>query len=206
MSVARFSLAFLSALACLLFATNAHAGAKVKLVDGDLSALAGAASIQVQFVYEGMVVGKKSEEAYVAEKIAEKNADEAGKGDDWHQRWLSDREGRFHPKFCELMNSQLEDRGITTAVSTSAPSLLMTVKVTRTEPGFYSYVVNKPAEVDFDITVATPDAPDTVIAHLTVERAPGVSVVSMVDTGERISEAYAKAGKDLAKYIKKKAK
>ncbi len=197
----RLPMALVFSIACLLFSTDALAGAKVKLADGDLSAFTSAQTIQVVFVYDGMMVGTKTEEAYVSEKIADKNADVAGSGEYWHGRWLADRELRFHPKFFILMNRDLAERSITVGDAPDSPTLLMTVTVTRTEPGFYSYVVNKPAEVDFDITVTATGAPDTVLAHFTVDRAPGRSVVSMADTGERISEAYAKAGKDLAKYI-----
>jgi hypothetical protein len=192
---------------CLLLAPAAWAGLpKIKLTAGSLSAFASPQVVQVVFVYDGLMVGDTPETTYVAEKVAEKNAEEAGKGDDWAQRWASDRVGRFHPKFHELMNRELEALQVTTADAPASPTLIMTIRVKRIEPGFYSYMVNKPAEVDFDVSVATAAAPGTEIAHLTLERAPGVSVVAMVDTGERISEAYAKAGKELAQYIAKNAK
>jgi hypothetical protein len=80
----------------------------------------------------------------------------------------------------------------------------MRVQVLRTEPGFYTYVVNKPAELDLEIEVVAPDAPDEVLVKFTVMKATGVSIVSMQDTGERIGESYAKAGKELGQYLMKK--
>ncbi|MFH1468059.1 MAG: hypothetical protein ABIO70_26975 [Pseudomonadota bacterium] len=206
-SLARHLAALTLATCCLLCAPAALAGLpKIKLTGGDLSAFTSPQAVQVVFVYEGLMVGDTPEEAYVAEKVAERNKDEASTGDDWAQRWRADREGRYQPKFLELMNRELEEAQVTLADAPATPTLIMTVRVTRIEPGFYSYMVNRPAEVDFDISVASAAAPGTEIAHLTLERAPGVSVVAMVDTGERISEAYAKAGKELAKFIRKGAK
>jgi len=198
-------MAVFSAALCVLYSPDAAAKAKVKMTGGDLSAFSTAQSVQVEFVYDGMMVGSMTEEAYVNKTVTERNTKEAGSGDSWLQKWRSDREGRFHPKYVKLMNQELSERSITFATAADAATLSMVVEVVRTEPGFYSYVVNRPAEVDFDVRVTATSDPSVTLAEFTVRRAPGVSVTSMMDTGERISEAYAKAGKDLGRYINKKA-
>lgn len=198
---------FIAVVFSMAGARVAHAGEEVKFLEGSMSMLATPQIVRVEFSYDGMLVGDVPESAYVAERVAEKNKDKPGAGDAWLASWTGDREARFHPKFIELMNKGLQGKG---TFATSAPDAgyVMRVKVLRTEPGFYSYVVNKAAELDVDITVVAAADPATVLAHATVLRAPGYTSTSfgMTDTGSRIAEAYAKAAKDLAKLLGKHLK
>lgn len=87
------------------FVANAQ---KVKVVEGDLSAVKGQSSFNIEFDYSDMAVGKfKKESDYIEKRRKEINEKEAGKGDSWAESWVSDRESRFEPKFLELINTVL---------------------------------------------------------------------------------------------------
>ena len=86
-----------------LMALNAVVAQKVKVIEGDLSALKNEKSINTEFSYENMKVGKyKDEKEYLEKKKEEYNKKEAGKGDTWATAWVDDREARYEPQFNEL--------------------------------------------------------------------------------------------------------
>ena len=77
------------ALAALAFATGVHAQ-KIKLIEGDLSALKGQTTLNTQFVYDNLMVGKNQTEAnYVHDKTSELNGKNPGKGDTWAKEWVT---------------------------------------------------------------------------------------------------------------------
>src|SRR6056297_136150 len=83
-------------------------GQKLKQ-DGDLSFLKGQQQVNVEFDYEGVMVGKKTEAEYVEEKIAEREEKAGmGEGEKWHDRWLNDRPTRYEPAFLELLNKSVK--------------------------------------------------------------------------------------------------
>ncbi|RYE27979.1 MAG: hypothetical protein EOP48_34020, partial [Sphingobacteriales bacterium] len=127
-------------LAVLLTVSFASAQ-KVKLIEGDLSAIKSEKSINTEFSYENMSVGKfEKESEYVAKKTEEYNKKEAGRGDTWAKRWVDDREQRFQPKFNELFEKA---SGMT--ISPKAKYTLI-YKTTFLEPGFNIGVANKAAQ------------------------------------------------------------
>jgi len=191
----------------LVLTGSAWAGTKIKVVEGDLSLMSPGQSIGLVFDYSNMTVGKRSEADYVAEKVAEKNEKEEGKGEEWKAAWEGNRESRFHPKFVALLSKGLGKRDMAVSLGSEGVDIIATVEVTRTEPGFYSYVVNQPSYVDFVVTFAAASAPDVVLAQVTVKNAEGESPMGpSPDSASRIQESYAKGAKDLAKVMAKKIK
>ncbi|MBK7098651.1 MAG: hypothetical protein IPH58_10235 [Sphingobacteriales bacterium] len=171
---------------------------RIKVTEGDIKALKNEASINIEFTYNDMRVGKfKTEADYVAKKTEEYNKKEAGKGDTWANSWVNDREERYEPKFVELFtdNSNMkEDKNAT---------YTLVFNTSFTEPGFNIGVMRQNAYIDGEVTMVETKNRTNVIAKLTVSKAPGRDVMGVdFDTGWRISEAYAKAGKSLGKYIK----
>ena len=89
----------------LLFAflvTNLSAQ-RFKIVEGNLSFLKGETSINLEYTYDGMSVGKyATEKEYVDSKVSEYNTKKPGKGDSWARSWVADRTMRFQPSVKEL--------------------------------------------------------------------------------------------------------
>jgi hypothetical protein len=176
---------------------------KIKIIEGDLAPLKGQTSMKTEFTYEGLIVGKDKEEAdYVAKKKEEYNKKEAGKGDKWAVDWVEDRANRYEPKFRELFSKESK---MTTADDNSTYTLIF--KTTRIEPGFNVGVMRQNAYIDGEVWIVETANKDKVIAKITVANSPGGTFGGYdFDSGTRIAESYAKAGKEIGYLIAKKTK
>jgi hypothetical protein len=174
---------------------------KLKLIQGDLSALKDETELNVAYEYSPMRVGKfEKEEDYIAKKKAEYNEKEAGRGEKWEAAWIGDRSERFEPQFEELFNKHAKNLKVG---SNPSAKYTLIIKTTFTEPGFNVYVTRKNASIDGQaIVVKTGDT--TPIATISFEKAPGRTFGGYdYDTGTRIQEAYAMLGKSLGKFMSK---
>lgn len=185
------------AIAILFFTVQANAQ-KVKLQSGSLDALKSENAINIEFKYDGMSVGKfDTEKEYLDKKTAEYNKKEAGKGDAWAASWINDRESRFEPRFIKEFTDQSK-----MSVDKNAKYTLI-FKTQRTEPGYNIVVSRKDASIDGEATIVETANPSNIIATISVKNAPGRIFGGYdYDTGVRLQEAYATAGKKLGKYIK----
>ena len=174
---------------------------RIRLAEGRLDFLKSERSLNVEFSYENMAVGKFSrEEDYVSKKTDEYNKKEPGRGDNWAKSWVADRQYRFEPKFQELFDKYAE---ISIRKDSKYTLLFHT---TFTEPGFNVGVMKKNAEINAEIWIVETANRGNVIAKITIQNAPGRSFWGNdYDTGERLAEAYAAAGKALGKFIKNKS-
>lgn len=180
---------------------------KIVKNEGDLSFLKSNPSINIEYDYSEMGVGKfKTEEEYINKKVEEYNSDEAGKGDKWKESWLGSRERVYHPKFEELFNKYAEKAGVKGERNNSDAKYTLIVKTTFTEPGFNIGITSKPAGINVEyIFVET--GTTKVLAKFTQMKIPGAQAMGMdFDTSTRISESYAKAGKMFGAYISKNVK
>ena len=177
---------------------------KVKVESGDLTTLKGQTEFNLEFVYNGMTVGKyKTEEEYITKKKEEANKKEAGKGDKWEAGWKGDREARFEPKFIEIFNKTCKD--VTVAKAKTSAKYTFVVKTIFTEPGFNIGLMKQPAYINVEITIVETGG-KTEVAKITMTNVPGADAMGFdFDAGSRLSEAYAKCGKELAKLLMKKA-
>lgn len=186
----------------LSFAITGYAQ-KIKLVQGSLGPLKGETAINVEFTYDNLTVGKnKPEDEYIEEKKKEYNDKEAGKGDTWERNWSEDRKARYEPKFRELFS---EHSKLSTIDENAKYTMIY--HTTRIEPGFNVGVASRPAMTDAEILIVETANRDNVIAKITLFGSPGSQAFGMdFDTGVRIAESYAKAGKSLGGFFKKNTK
>lgn len=189
----------------LVFALSSFGQGPAK--KGKYTFLEGETSLKVAYEYDNMKVGKQlDEEEYVADKVAEANKKEAGKGDEWKKGWLDSREARYQPKFEALINQELEKTKITVSENTEEAKYLLIVKTVYTEPGFHVGVMKKAASVNF-VFVFVEIATGKEVATYTLDGVPGSQAMGYdFDVGSRIAESYAKAGKMLGSYIAKSLK
>ena len=187
--------------AVMLLITSASFGQKIKMKDGDKDILKNESTINIEFTFDNMSVGKYSkEEDYIKAKKEEYNTKEPGRGDTWASRWKDDQQTRFPADFINLFTKN-------TSMSTSKDAkYTLIVHTTFIEPGFYTPVafVRKYANINAEVTIVETANRNKPLATITIEKSPGRSAIEIADfdTGERISEAYAKAGKELGKYLK----
>lgn len=180
---------------------------KIVKSEGNLSFLKSSPSINIEYDYSEMGVGKfKTEEEYIAKKVDEYNKEEAGRGDKWKESWTNSRERVYHPKFEELFNKYAEKSGVKGERNNSDAKYTLIVKTTFTEPGFNIGITSKPAAINVEyIFVETGST--KVLAKFTQAKIPGSQAMGMdFDTSTRISESYAKAGKMFGAYLSKNLK
>ena len=177
---------------------------KIKLVEGDLSPLKGQKSVNTEFVYDGMLVTTKNkpEAEYLAEKTAEYNKKEPGKGDKWAVMWKEDRKTRFEPQFRELFAKHSE-----MSASDEKAKYTLIFKTTSTETGYNIGISKRPAFIDGELSIVETANKDKVIAKIAIFNVVGSQFGGYdFETGARLQECYAKAGKELGGFIKKQNK
>jgi len=177
---------------------------KIKMKSGSLDFLKGQTNLLVKYDYSNMAVGKFTDEAeYIAQKKAEYNKKEAGKGDKWAEAWIADRSAKYEPKFEELFNEYCSKKGLTCSQTTADAEYQMVVHTLFTEPGFNVGVMRQNAYIDVEISF-TKIADSEEAAVMSVDNCPGTGAMGYdFDTSFRIGECYAKLGKSLAGLVLK---
>ncbi|WP_212002794.1 hypothetical protein [Chitinophaga sp. HK235] len=188
----------LAAAAWLLAFSIPAMAQKIKLVEGDLSALKNEKQLNVEYTYNQLKVGKfDNEDDYIRKKTEEYNQKEAGKGDNWAKAWKDDRKNRFEPKFEMLFN---ENSDIKAGRFPEAKYTLV-FHTTFVEPGFNIGIMRKNAYIDAEVLIVE-TASKKPVAKMSLDNAPGRIFGGFdFDTGVRIQEAYAVSGKKLAKSL-----
>ncbi len=192
--------------ALLVLSVTAIQAQKIKVTNGDLSFLKGQSEVLLEYDYSEMAVGKfDKEEDYVNKKVAEYNEAEAGRGDTWKGNWESDREGRYHPKFEELLNNYTAKANCNFDQTNIKAKYTLILKTTFTEPGFNIGIVKKDAMIHVEVKFVETANNDNVLAVITMTNVPGRGMGNDYDAGYRIQESYAKCGKSLGAFLVKKA-
>lgn len=199
---------YASVTAISFLAADASLAQRVDLRSGDVGVLSGQKTVNVEYDYSEFGVGKfATEQEYLDKKSAEYNAKEAGKGDTWKKAWVEDRKARYEPKFEELFNKGLEGKGITAVKARPDAQYTLIVKTKFIEPGFNVGVMRKNAYVDFEVDLVESANKSNKVAEIGMRNVPGGQFGGFdFDTGVRIAESYAKAGKSLAAFLDKKLK
>ncbi|MFT4094705.1 MAG: hypothetical protein QM640_13830 [Niabella sp.] len=182
---------------CSLVFSAVTYGQKIKLISGNADVLKNETTINIEFTYDHLSVGKfKNEADYIAKKREEYNKKEAGKGDKWAESWVSDRSRAYEPQFIEQFTEKTKLKADKNAKYT------LIFHTTFIEPGFNVGAWRKNAYIDAEVTIVETTNRDATVAVIDIDNAPGRDAMGFdYDTSWRISEAYAKAGKSLAKFM-----
>lgn len=188
----------LSCIATLSFAQS------IVLTSGSVDFIKDQKVIDFSFSYEEMLVGKLTEQEYVDKKTSEYNKKEDGKGEEWKKAWYGDRTERFEPKFLELFDKYMSEVGI--AAGTEGAKYRIEINTDFTEPGWNVGVMRQNASVDLSCKVKNIETGEQV-ASIRIRNASANNFWGTDFTsGYRVQETYAKAGRELAKFLIKKAK
>lgn len=116
--------------------------------------------------------------------------------------WYNDRPTRYQPKFEELLNSYLSEDGMSVKPGATEATYLIILKTNMIGPGFNVGVWRKPASINVEVSIVENNQIRNNIAKISITKIPGQDAMGYdFDSGLRISEAYAKCGKSLAKFI-----
>lgn len=194
-------IAMLMAFSIILMGASAQ---KIKKTEGKTGFLKGQTEFSISFVYaDDLKVGKKTEKQYIADKMEKANDKDPGAGEKWLSMWKADRVEHYEPKFIELFDDVLQEENIK-VVEGADTKYGIIVKTTFIEPGFNVGVSRKNASVNLEVMFVDNAQPEKPLVTYTVLKSPGrVAFGNDYDTGARVGEAYAKAGKEMAKYLLK---
>lgn len=177
---------------------------KIHVVSGSIDFLKNQQSIMAEFTYENMQVGSMREADYIKKKVEDYNKKEQGRGDQWCQSWLNDRGSRFQPKFIELYNEYISKNNGPRIEKQGGYT--MVVNTHFSEPGFNVGVARKKASISVTCTFFDNESGDEV-ANLSITNSAAKNFWGTdFDTGYRLQESYAKAGRELAKFFIKQLK
>jgi hypothetical protein len=180
---------------------------KITITSGSVDFVKNQKVLQFVFTYENMRVGKMTEPEYIKKKVSDYNEKEAGRGERWQESWVRDREERFVPKFTELFDKYLEKYGIVAGGNAAeGAEYRIEVNTDFTEPGFNVGVVRRNAEIDLTCKVYNIATGEEVAVIKVIKSSANSFIGADFDTGYRIQECYAKAGRELAQFFIKKAK
>ncbi|MEG1556498.1 MAG: hypothetical protein RR356_07225 [Bacteroidales bacterium] len=187
----------------IMMVSNVNAQ-KVKILSGNIDALNGQETIKFTFDYGKMKIDGKSEAAYIAEEVKEKNKDKKGSGGEWKIAWeTTDRTDIYQVKFVEDFNKEAAQLNLTGAEDATA-EYLATVKTIEIFPGTNAGPFSKRAWVTVEIVI-THIQSNEVVAKILIEKAQSGSydMGSMFIDNRRIGSAYGEAGESLAELMLK---
>ena len=176
----------------------------IVMTSGSIDFIKDQKTIDFSFSYEEMLVGKLTEKEYVDKKVSEYNKKEEGKGDQWKEAWYGDRKERFEPKFLELFDKYMSEVGIT--AGTEGAQYRIEINTDFTEPGWNVGVMRQNASVDLSCKVKNIETGEQVASIRIRNASANIFWGTDFTSGYRIQETYAKAGRELAKFLIKKAK
>ena len=187
---------------CIL-TTNAQ---KITIVFGDLSLLKGQTKIYIEYKYDSMIVGEKTETKYITKKVIDYNYEEIGKGDKWLEKWKSDRKNFFQPEFEEKLNLYLSPLKINISpFNVNAPFTLI-LHTDYTDPGFNAGVSQAPGVINVTVTFVETKNKNKELIKIKISQASShFAGGKPYKTTDRLKEAYGNCGSKLGKFLKKKA-
>lgn len=192
-----FKLVVLSIFSLLTF-SSVYAQ-KIKVTSGSLAPLKSETTIALEFTYDNISAGKfNKEEDYIEKRKKELNEKEAGSGDKWAASWISDRKAAYEPKFIQLFT----DYGNLKIAADAKYTMIF--HTTFIEPGYNVGVWRGDALINATATIVETANKNNVLAVVDIIGSKGrMAMGSDFATSWRIAECYARAGRELAKFIKK---
>lgn len=164
-----------------------------KNITGTWSSLKGEKTVMLEFSYDSLMVGKKTEAEYLSEKDPS-----------FAEKWRNERPNRLEPKFETLLNKSTNTKGLKCGREYTESKYKILVHIVWLAPGWYAGVSSAPSEVTYELTLINKEDGNTPVATMKIERVQGVSMMSPEDMGERLKESFAKCGKILGNFFVKK--
>ncbi|MDH6313869.1 hypothetical protein M2137_002660 [Parabacteroides sp. PFB2-10] len=193
-----FIMSFLCCLSLSVFSQS------ITLSSGSLPPFQEERMVEFAYTYDNMSVGKMTEADYIDKKVGDYNEKEAGRGDAWLEAWIGDRQERFEPKFEELFSKHMEKYDF--FIDPQEAKYLIIINTDFTEPGFNVGVARKNASINLTCRIID-KATQEEIGVIKIRNSSANDFWGTdFEVGYRIQECYAKAGRELAKFLVKKLK
>jgi len=138
-----------SILLVALFIATVSYGQKMKVSEGSIKNLKGITQFDLEFDYSDMQIPKfKSEEAFLANKVANKEKKAKGTGERWKKKWFDNREERFSPMFIESFNKRFKKGRVKVENDVADAKYVMKIHTTWMYAGYNVGIVRHNAEIN----------------------------------------------------------
>lgn len=177
---------------------------RIELISGDPALFKQANAYYLTFEYTDLKVGNYGDEqAYIDYMKDDAEKRKSGSSESWLKKWNDDRVDFYQPKFIELFNINLNYKNVKGDTLLNNQQYEVNLHTNFIEPGFNRNAKRSPALIDVMVTISKiSDTGKKLVISMT--GVPGVEVMgSYYPDHRRIAEAYAKCGKELAKYLSK---
>ncbi|MET2985376.1 hypothetical protein [Aureibaculum conchae] len=186
----------------ILFAINVNSQSKIKIAEGGIDNLIGVSEYNIEFDYSNITIANfDSEEEYLKDKMAIREAKEIGSGEKFKKDWFAFRDSLFEPKFIETFNKFFTGK--------------VKIKVGKNKDAKYTILVNTvfvysgynvglwPEESKLKATIYIYETgnPDKIEFRSKENYARGRATYLL---GDRIANAYGLLGRRLAAFLRKK--
>lgn len=200
-------------------------GGDIQLKSGNLNTLRTESKITIKFDYSELVFGagewnkeRLAEEEYISMVTSILNDRKSDMGNSWKQQWFENRDSMYHPDFIKAFNKV---GGKTIIPDSNGCKYTLVVKAGLMNPGFLpnnnetNTIGKNRNEIVYRYGRAFIEFRFSLISADTItlfETEPRVIIQVKKDDdgryywGERVSEVYKEAGKDLAKFFLKNLK
>lgn len=186
----------------LLFSTLHVNAQKFELVSGNPKLFKQAGNLHLTFEYSDLYVGEYgNEESYIEYMKDDAERRKKGSSETWLTKWYEARIEFFQPKFIELFNKYSNSKKVNINEELNNQLYELNIHTIFIEAGFNKNGKRAPALIDVIVTISEINKPENQLV-ISVEGAPGNEVMNSYSPDyNRIAEAYAKLGKELAKYM-----
>jgi len=189
----------------LLFLSTLQVNAQeFELVSGNPKLFKQAGNLHLTFDYSDLYVGEYgNEKAYIEYMKDDAERRKKGSSEAWLTKWYEARIEFFQPKFIELFNKYSNSKKVTINEQCTNQHYELNIHTIFIEAGFNKNGKRAPALIDVIVTISEISKPSNQLV-ISVTGSPGNEVMNSYSPDyNRIGEAYAKFGKELAKYLSK---
>jgi hypothetical protein len=202
-SASKLFMYFIISFLVIVFYSCARFGSEGKLImsEGNLSFLKNEKVVKVKYEYDGMTVGKMTENEYIQKKTSELNKKNSGEGFEWLKNWKNYRTSLYQPQFEENVNKSLNGKLVVRS-DTVDVKYTMTLKTVFTEPGYANPFASNGASINVLIIFTETKNPEKILASFKIDKITSSSFGGATDDlGARIAESYVKCGKRLGSLL-----
>ena len=175
---------------------------EIEIVSGTPKYFKNASSYLIQFDYTDLEIGGYENEASYIAYMREDAELRRKSADDWEQKWIDDRKTVFEPKFLELFTKHAGSKMIIDP-NNKGQEFVIKLHTQFIEIGFNRNFKESPTYINVIATISDKDDTEKPLV-ISMKYIIGKEAMSSYSADfRRIEEAYAKCGKELAKYMRK---
>lgn len=175
---------------------------EIKILSGNSRYFKKAGSCLIQFDYSDLKIGGYTNEAEYIEHMREDAELRRKSADEWEEKWFSNRKYVFEPKFLELFHKYAGAKIKLDPEAREQPFVLK-LHTQFIEIGFNRNFKKSPTYINILATLSEVNGTEEPLV-VSMKYVIGSEVASSYSADfRRIEEAYAKCGKELAKYMRK---